>query len=139
MRNFIKAIVATIALTAIFSFTFSNDKLLGRWKSENDGEPTYYTFDRDGYVTIDKKGISTGGRSATSNGVQAKTTYTVNYDAKPIELDIITTDIATGKELSRMKGIIEFISDTEMRMVIGTASRPTEFIDSDAYVFTLVR
>jgi len=139
MKHVITAISSTIILILISSFTHSDNKLIGKWKNDNDGSVTYYTFDKEGYATIENNEIAIGGRSSISNGVKFKMTYVVNYETTPIELDIISTDLSTGAEITRMKGIVEFISADKIKMLLGTESRPTEFIDSDAYVFTLVQ
>jgi hypothetical protein len=136
MRKFIQYVIAAITLIFIFSFTPKKTQHVGIWKGVDHGQTGYFTFDSSGFASIEIEGQVLGGRTFQQNGITAQMTYVVDYETKPIGIDLIVTIVESNEEALRARGIIEFISADKMKISLDLNSgvRPTGFTKENTIV-----
>lgn len=112
----------------------------GRWKGEDKDDIGFLTLSSDGYATFEFDGGILGGKSYDYLGVTASMKYIVDENTSPKGIDFIIIDNSTEKELGRLKGIFQLISNGEMEMAISFGEKPTRPTDfsEDAIVFSRV-
>lgn len=105
--------------------------IIGTWGDLSDGTQDRYTFEVEGYVTINSEGNTTGGSEYMFDGKEAFMEFVVT----PIpnqSYDHIDVSIYSWGDISRLKtyfGIFELINESEMKLNINfdNSKRPTAF------------
>ncbi|MDB5256786.1 MAG: hypothetical protein JWM14_1481 [Chitinophagaceae bacterium] len=142
MKKTIKYFSLLIFIGLLTSFTTSEKKHLGKWEGKDKDDIGYILFEKEGYATFLIDGQSFGGKEFTMKDKRAQITYTFDYKQTPIPVDFIITDLDAAKELGRLKGIVEFESDTQMKFALefdAKKSRPTSFGGPNTIVLTKVK
>lgn len=114
-----------------FSFdTFVQKTHIGLWKGTDQGQIGFLSLKENGYALFYLNNDSIGGEKFTENGIDAKMTYTIDYDSKPIKIDFIVARLDNNEELGRMLCIIEFIGESKMkiRLNFDNSPRPIDFL-----------
>ena len=105
-------------------------KLIGRWEGIQGRDTLTLVFDTDTVITMSNKNdrIVIGGRDNIRKGKKVRMIYAVDTSQKPFGIDFIIEEIEGKVEQGRMKGIIEFLSDKEIRIDFGPSKdRPVAF------------
>ncbi len=125
------------ASLTLLLFLQTNDKHLGEWESDDGYDVGYLILDEEGYATLKADGQVMGGKSAIVGGVEAYMLYEIDYDSSPIEIDFIIHNLADDEEMGRLKGIMRFIDDNSLKLVLGfKGKRPESFEDPNVIIFT---
>lgn len=106
----------------------------GKWEGKSGKENITFIFDRQGFATMIVGSESIGGaRFKNKDGLFCELKYFFNYSGKPIKLDFIIYT-AEGKELQRMKGLVQFTTGSKMRLALDTEGkgRPKDFSDKES-------
>ncbi len=136
-----KIILLIICFSTLSSFIPVEDKfdIVGEWKGEKDGDVGAFVFQEDGYALIEAEGKKMGGKNFTEDGMTGSVTYTVNYESKPIEVDIIFT-ITTPTQIERkLLAIVEIIDNNTINLALnvdGKPIRPIEFTEENSIVLS---
>lgn len=134
-----KFILLFICITTLSSFIPVEDKfdIVGEWKGEKAGSIGAFVFQEDGYALIEVEGKKMGGEKFSEDGMTGSVTYTVSYESKPIEVDIIFT-ITTPSQMERkLLAIVEVIDNNTINLALnvdGKPIRPTEFTEENSIV-----
>ena len=114
--------------------------IIGKWSVlDSNSTSGFISFDKDGYALIkEDDGPVIGGREFILEGRKGQISYSVNYDKKPIEIDLIITELDSNREL-RMLCIAEFIDQDTLLFTYSfdIAARPLDFDSHE--VLTLKR
>ena len=126
-----------ILLIGIFQTSFaqkensSEFEIIGKWKSEDETGFGYFTFKKDGSTIIETEDEILGGESFERNGMKFSLEYKIAYETKPIELDLIFTELKSGQKLI-WPCIIRFNDKNEIVLARGiNGKRPNNFVTSD--------
>lgn len=138
MKNLALLVLLGLLLT---SFTGNKTSLIGKWKGIDEGEIGFITFDKEGFVTIEMNGESTGGKKFDAGGVMASMTYEVNESNDPMEIDFIISLLSDKTELGRLPGIYKFVNNKTLliNMNFDGVERPTIFDPEDPNQIALSR
>ena len=110
--------------------TSSEFEIIGKWKSEDETGFGYFTFKNDGSAIIETKDEILGGKDFEQNGMKFSLEYEIVYETKPIELDLIFTELKNDRKLI-WPCIIRVNDKNEMILATGTnGKRPENFISS---------
>ncbi|AGC77672.1 uncharacterized protein (TIGR03067 family) [Nonlabens dokdonensis] len=125
-----------VSLLLLSSFTTAQEKLVGKWKGQDKGDIGYLILTEDGYATFQLEDQVFGGKSFEMRGVTSKMTYEIDRSQYPNAIDFIITNTDNNKELGRMYGIIQMLSEDELQMAMNfeTKERPADF-SKDQIVF----
>lgn len=111
----------------LFNTTTQKEDFVGKWIGDDQGEVGYIVFDNEGYAAFEVNGQVMGGKEFYMKGQKGKMTYTINYEASPIEVDFTLTKVQSG-ESKKILGIAEFTDKDIMNFNISfDAERPSEF------------
>ncbi|MCE7995760.1 MAG: hypothetical protein HEP71_27525 [Roseivirga sp.] len=131
-----------IRFTLILSFLLfqfpqnQETKHLGTWEGDDGVDIGYLILDKEGYATLKANGEVMGGKSAVIRGIEVYMLFEINYQSAPVEIDFVIYKLADDVEMGRLKGILEFIDDNNMKLALGyTGSRPENFEGEDTIVF----
>lgn len=121
-------------LISSVTITAQNQKdFYGKWTGEDKGEIGFIIFDSEGYAAFETDGQVIGGKEFMMNGEKGKMTYSINMDAKPIEIDLTVTRISSGDERI-IRCIAQFIDQDSMLFALAfDADRPKNF-DDDSFI-----
>lgn len=128
---------------SFFLFQFSQNqetKHLGTWEGDDGTEVGYLILDKEGYATLKANGQVMGGKSTVVGGMEAYMLFEIDYQSTPVEIDFVIYKLADDGEMGRLKGILEFIGDNNMKLALGySGDRPENFEGDDTIVFTRQR
>ena len=115
-----KSIILFIAVLSLQSFSSFNEKHIGVWTGEHNGDVgTLILYKNNDAVLIIDDEVFGGDNFVSENGIKFECKYEIDYSKNPVWLDIVIYIQETKKEVGRMKGIIRFLSDTKMEYRIG--------------------
>ena len=122
MKKIFLYLTVVLALNILASFTKQGNapKLIGKWNASLGHSKVTFTFDKEGYFSItDTKPNGevkqTGGKNNNHNGQITNTTFETNTGVTPNEIDVISTNVHTGKSERRF-GIYTFKSLEIMKL-----------------------
>ncbi|MEO1053402.1 MAG: hypothetical protein AAFX87_22400 [Bacteroidota bacterium] len=121
------AMLIVASCTLFWGTNFENDRHVGKWSGEDNGDFGSMILDAEGYATFEFDGRTMGGNGKTG---ERSLEYKIDYNTDPIEIDFIMKNVADASELGRLRGIIEFLTKDQMKLAIQfdpSASRPTDF------------
>jgi hypothetical protein len=124
-----KRIFILLFVLPIMSMTIETDNSLfiGNWIGNDKGSIGKMTFDKAGFAWLEINGELIGGKESELGGTKRSLTYEINSQVDPIEVDLIKTDLESGKE-SRMLCIVRFIDNNTMEFASNFGgNRPKEF------------
>lgn len=125
-----KKILLLFIIAPLLSFnTIDLEKnIVGKWKGEDEkNQIGLINFDKEGYASFEIDGRVMGGKEFDANGEKGSMTYSVNYDANPITIDVTMTLMASKTE-RQMLFIAEFKDDDTLVLASNfNPERPTEF------------
>ncbi len=80
MKTLKKVVALLLIFSIVFAFAACSKKamIIGKWKQEEDGETLYYTFDKDGKVTI----------SGEEDGLAITGSYSIEGDKLTMKISI---------------------------------------------------
>ncbi|WP_452599942.1 hypothetical protein [Pontimicrobium sp. MEBiC01747] len=136
-----KLILLFISILSLSSFTTNKTTMdiVGKWVGEEKGDIGYFIFDKEGYATLEAQGQVLGGKEFVMKGKKGSMTYQVNYEATPVEIDLIVTMLET-KEQKKMLFIAKAIDDNTIQLASSfSTTRPTEFNDVNSIILTRVK
>jgi len=133
MKRLLTLFVLGLALCSFTGYEKEFD-LIGRWESTVEGEVYAFTFEKDGYVTMQKGDMTMGGKEFEMAGEKASMQYSVDYTKNPNEVDFIMTRLSKNEKRTVLKGIFKAQGDNEILLVMG-AERPESFEGTEALVF----
>jgi hypothetical protein len=118
-----------ITLLAFTSFTTFQGNYVGEWQKKGTGEISFLTLSPDGFATLQIGRKIIGGKAYNYQGVKCAMKYKINKGTFPTAIDLIATEVRSGREITRLKGIVKMNSPNEMQieLVLGGVSRPTSF------------
>jgi len=132
-----------ILMVALFQPSFAQNEtssefeIIGKWKSEDESGFGYFTFEKDGSSIIETKDGIIGGKNFKQNGMEFSLKYEISYNTDPIELDLIFTELKSGRKLT-WPCLIKVNNENEIVFARGSdGKRPDNFITSD--FTTLIR
>jgi hypothetical protein len=136
-----KKTLTALILVVLSCSVFAQTKHVGLWSGVSEGEEGFIKLDAQGYAYITANDETMGGPDFVMDNVHAKLTYKIDYSQEPHPIDFILTDLETNDELGRFLGIIQFLSDDEMkvRLDFSNSGRPENFLpegNEDTVVFT---
>lgn len=129
-----------LSLLLLSFWQSTNNKHLGTWEGDDGIEVGYLILDEEGYATLKTDGEVIGGKSTVVGGMEAYMLFEINYQSTPVEIDFVVHKLADDTEMGRLKGIMEFIDDNNMKLALGySGDRPEDFEGDDTIVFTRQR
>lgn len=140
MSTFIQSLSIGLCLTFCLTIQTSDTRHLGKWENTEGLESGYLILDEEGYATLKADGQVMGGKSAIAGGIEAYMLYEIDYQPTPIEIDFIMHRLADDVEMGRLKGIMAFTDDDNMKLTLGfSGERPEDFEEEKTMVFTRER
>ena len=139
-----KLVLLFIAIVSLSSFTADKTAttdidIVGKWVGEENGDVGYFLFDKEGYATLEAQGQVLGGKEFMMRGQKCSMTYTVNYDATPMEIDFTVTLLET-KDERKMLFIAEAIDNDTLKLASSFNDvRPTEFTETNSIMLTRLK
>lgn len=110
-------------------------EIIGKWKSEDETDFGYFTFEKDSSAIVETEDRILGGENFEQNGMKFSLEYKIVYETKPIELNLTFTELKSGRKLV-WPCIIKFNNKDEILLARGTdGKRPDDFITSDYAIF----
>jgi len=104
-----------ITITVLFVKCSDNNKrLIGEWKGSDNEQVGSMILDNTNHAVIVVGNQVMGGKDFEINGVKAECKYVVDFTKDPIWLDIVIYEVGKTEEISRMKGIVKFITDNKI-------------------------
>jgi len=119
----------------------TEEKLVGLWRGEDQGDVGYINFDPDGYAFFLIGGDTLGGRSFDLEGREASMTYNVNEKDTPKSIDFKIQVKDLDRTVRQFPGIIKFTEGGNLMLCLsfgGGEARPTSFIEKDTITLTRV-
>ena len=119
-----------LSLVLFCSFSLKDSpSYVGKWKGEDKGEIGYITFTKDGYALFEFNGQTMGGKSFTTDGVEASMQYEVEKKENYYNVDFIIKKIEDKETLGTLQGIFKMNSESQMVLALGFdgSARPTNF------------
>lgn len=116
----------------------SDFKIVGKWKSEDDSGCAYFFFTESGFAHFEFEKVKMDS-IFTRNGKNYNLTYEIDYNSKPINLDLLLQNIETKKGM-KMLGMIEIINRNEILFARGEGNkeRPLNFLGEETIRFKRV-
>ena len=106
MKTLKKVVALLLIFSIVFAFAACSKKamIIGKWKQEEDGETLYYTFDKDGKVTI----------SGEEDGLAITGSYSVEGDKLTMKISLFgeSEEEMTIKTLNGSKLVLESDGET---------------------------
>lgn len=136
-----KLVFLFITIVSLSSFTTRDTKIdiVGKWIGEENGDVGYFLFDEEGYATLETQGQIIGGKEFLMNGKKCSMSYTVNYDAEPIEIDF-TLNILETKSEKKMLFIAKAIDNNTLKLASSfNHVRPKEFNEINSIILKRVK
>jgi hypothetical protein len=120
-------------LVMVTAFSIPPGKHVGTWKGEDSKEKIgSLVLDSSGYAMLLVDGETLGGKNFEMNGIGAECKYEIDYSKDPVWLDIAIYNKESHHEMSRLKGIIKFISNDKIMYRINfEGERYTRFDPND--------
>ena len=131
-------LLSTAFLSSFGQVDTKEFNIAGIWQATSNEQKFILTFDKEGYATLQKGNDIIGGKEFTMNGEKGCMTYKLDYTQKPVQLDIIITQLSTGGKKVIM-GILKIISEDEFLLTMNPNTRPTDFEADDVKLFTRVK
>jgi hypothetical protein len=132
--------IILIGLFIVFQTTYSQNEnkskfeIIGKWKFEDINGSGFFTFNKDGSTIIETEDKILGGENFEQNGMKFSLNYKIVYNKKPIELDLIFTELKSKRKLTWLC-IVMFNKKNEILLAKGSkGKRPKDFIKSDYIV-----
>lgn len=131
MRTILISILTSVVLLAGCG---EQSKYVGEWKGvSKDGTATDLVLDPDKYALMKVNDQSIGGSNFIIKGKKAEMKYEIDETKEPDWIDLVVLEKGSSNEISRVKGIVKFLSADriELRMAYN-GERHTAFDSSDA-------
>jgi hypothetical protein len=123
-----KYYLVLISSLIFFAFTSSEDIHIGKWEGKDKNTSGTIILEKDFNAQLvigDKK---FGGDSFIVNGKSYLLKYEIDYTKNPIWLDFIVIEQSSKIEKGRLQGIIEFVSNDKLKLLINfSGNRYTSF------------
>lgn len=130
-----KTITLYIYLLFLAAGTLSAQSITGVWKGKSEGETGVFTFDKDGYMTMEKGNSILGGKRFKMDGKEFAMKYLIEEQSGKVRnLDFVMYDLATNKEVMRMLCLVEWITDNQIRLCMSmeeASIRPKDFLKKE--------
>jgi len=111
---------------------------IGKWQATEKNEAITITFDKEGYVAIQRGDEVIGGKSFEMEGVKGSMVYKFDPDGVKGHLDMIMTVLDT-QESHTLMALYKIVSTDEIVIAIDGAERPENFDSKDALTFKRVK
>lgn len=131
MKYFLTAIVLLFCLnTNAQQETTRQVALEGKWKASPKGDVIFLEFGKDSTFKFTHGTDSLGGKSFFYGAGEATSKFRADTSKKPMQLDLIVIETASGSVLTKMEGIFEVIGPGKIRvrMVMDGSKRPVSFL-----------
>lgn len=126
-----KKITLYLYLFFLTASTLSAQSITGVWKGKSEGETGVFTFDKDGYMTMERGSSLLGGKRFKMDGKEFSMKYLIEEQAgKARNLDFVMYDLSTNKEVMRMLCLVEWITDNQIKLCMSmeeASVRPKDF------------
>jgi hypothetical protein len=134
-----KKVIVLLLLIPTLSFNIKPNKvdIVGKWSGKDKNEIGSFIFESDGYAKIELRGQLTGGKNFKMGDKSAKMTYKYYADKKPVEIDIIISEL-NGKHINTIYLFAEFKDNNTMKVAFlrGGKNRPKIFTDNNSIILT---
>ncbi|MGB5417416.1 hypothetical protein [Algibacter sp.] len=125
-----RKIIVLLILIPLLSYNSSKveKNIVGKWKGEDEkNQIGYMTFDDEGFATSEIEGKIVGGKEFEMNGKKGSMTYSVNFDEKPIQIDLILTLLETKEQMSML--LIAKFQEEDVMIIASNfnETRPIDF------------
>ena len=138
MKKIILLFIITLSLTSFKNTSETDFNIVGKWEGQDNNEVGYLTFQKDSYAYFEINGQIIGGKEFEIKGKKGSMTYEVDFTAKPIQIDLII-NIIGEKETHKLQGILEIITNDEIKVSLGfEGPRPTNFDTDESLTFKRV-
>ncbi|MES2486762.1 MAG: hypothetical protein V4581_12555 [Bacteroidota bacterium] len=111
---------------------------IGKWQATDKGEAISITFDKEGYVTMQRGTEVIGGKSFDMEGVKGSMTYKFDPEGVKGHLDMIMMVLDT-QESRTLMALYKVVSPDEIVIAIDGIERPENFDSKDALTFKRVK
>jgi hypothetical protein len=129
---FLLAAMPVCAQTATFN-------PIGKWQAtDDDGQVIVMTFDKEGYITMQRGNEVIGGKSFEMEGIKASMKYTFNAGGIANHVDFTITETATNEEHTLM-GIYKVIGPDEIAFNMDNMERPADAGGEGSITFKKVK
>ncbi len=118
-----KTLLTLLLLTFSISVTAQQEKLIGSWTGEDQGEVGSVIFEADGYCAFVIGGQKLGGKEFDMDGVKGSMTYTLDDSSKPLKITMTMTEIVSG-DSSNIYGLIRFLDNETIEFALGSPGVP---------------
>lgn len=116
----------------LFQFPQTSDtRHLGKWESDDGTGVGYLILDEEDYATLKADGQVMGGKSSIMRGVEVYMLYEIDYQTTPVEIDFVVYQLKDDTEMARLKGILEFIDENNMKLALGFSGIRPENLEGD--------
>ena len=142
-RIFVNQLVIAVIVvsTAFISFngcSNAEEKHIGEWKGESEGEMGSLVLDKTNHAVFVIGNKVLGGDNFDIQGKKGKCKYEIDYSKNPIRLDIVIYEQDKTEEIARFKGIVRFITDNKIEYRLAFDGNRFENFDPDDKVNTIV-
>jgi len=110
---------------------------IGKWQATEKNETITITFDKDGYVAIQRGDEVVGGKSFEMEGVKGSMVYKFDPDGVKGHLDMIL--MVDTQEPRTLMAIYKILGPDEIVIAVDGAERPENFDSKDALTFKRVK
>ncbi len=126
----IKKICFLIALFVACQAGAQTISLVGKWKASQKGDMVYLIFGEDSTFMLKHERDSLGGKSFMFGDGLATSAFKVDTSFKPIHIDMLIIQTASGAVINQMKGIFEVINPGKIRLRMSkdAGDRPNSFL-----------
>ena len=116
----------------------SDFNIVGKWKSEDYSGYGYFYFTESGFAGFEFEKVKMDS-IFSRNGENYNLTYKINYNSKPINLDLLIQNIKRKKGM-KMLGMIKILNNNEILFARGEGNkeRPLNFLGEETIKFKRV-
>ncbi len=123
-------------------FTKNNTSYIGEWNGiDNWNNKGDIKLNSNGYASLSINGENLGGDNFIVEGIPSELKYVIDYNKKPVWIDFILYEKGNNIEQGRLRGIVEFIDDKKIRLLLNSnEERYLNFDKSlDKHIITLTK
>ncbi len=131
IKTIIKLTVLALIL-AVYGFSVPDQRHLGEWVGIHRGDTGIIILNSGNIAEFIFNNEVMGGDGFEVNGIKAVLQYEIDYTKDPIWLDFVVYEVGQEQEKGRIKGIVRFLSDTQMELRVSFDSSIDRFLAFDS-------
>jgi hypothetical protein len=136
----LKSLLLIIAIGILQSCSNTNQRHIGEWKGIDNkvNQPVSLVLDKSNHAVFVEGNQVLGGKDFVINGVKAECKYEIDYSKSPIWLDLLIYEQGKTEAKTRIKGIVQFITDNKMQYRFNISGDRFEKFDPEDQQYTMV-